>query len=63
MKDLVYLYFKDGSKEILTGGLKLDKLGDFYTKLRNNKKANTFIFEGARRNYGFFGNYATHLKN
>lgn len=57
-KEETYLYFKNGSKEKLNGSLKLNKIGDFYTKLRNNKKANTFIFEGARENYGFFGNLA-----
>jgi len=41
--------------------LKLGKIGDFYTKLRNNKKANTFVFEGARTNYGFFANWAISL--
>lgn len=54
----VYLYFKNGDKDKLTGGLKPGKIGDFYTQLRNNKKSNTFVFEGARTNYGFFANFA-----
>lgn len=60
-KDEVYLYFKDGTKDKLTGGLQPGKIGDFYTQLRNNKKSNTFVFESARENYGFFGNLAVHL--
>ena len=60
-KDDVYLYFKDGSKSKLTGGLQPGKVGDFYTQLRNNKESNTFVFESARENYGFFGNYAVHM--
>lgn len=60
-KDETYLLFKNGSKEKLSGGFQPNKIGDFYTKLRNNKKSNTFIFEGARENYGFFGNYASSL--
>jgi len=57
----VYLLFNNGSKEKLNGGLKPGKLGDMYTKLKNNKKSNTFVFEkfiGERENYGYFGNLA-----
>lgn len=57
----VYLYFKNGSKEKLTGGLKPGKIGDFYTKLRNKKETNTFVFEGARTSLGFFGNFISKL--
>jgi hypothetical protein len=57
-----YLLFKNGSKEKLAGGLQPNKIGEFYTKLRNNKKSNTFVFEGARENYGFFGNFASKIQ-
>lgn len=40
-----YLYFKDGKKEDLGSKPSIGKMGSMYTKLRNNKKTNTFIFE------------------
>lgn len=33
--------------------LKPGKAGEMYTKLRNNKKSNTFVFEGERDDDGF----------
>lgn len=59
----VYLKFKDGSEEELKGGLKPGKLGDFYTQLRNNKKANTFVFESERDGLGYFASFKEYLKN
>ncbi len=61
-KEEVYLLFKDGSKEVLKGGLKPGKLGDFYTKLRNNKKSNTFVFESERDGNSFFGVWINEIK-
>lgn len=61
-KDETYLLYKDGKKEKLSGELKPNKIGEFYTKLRNNKKANTFVFESAKTRYGYFGNYLASIK-
>lgn len=58
----VKLIFKDGSSEKLTGGLKPGKLGDFYTKLRNNKKSNTFVFEKERDGKGFFTSFKEYIQ-
>ena len=41
------LIFNDGSEEKL-GDLRPGKLGQIYTKLRTNKQASTFVFEGER---------------
>ncbi len=59
--DSVYLLNKDGSKYELTGGLKPGKMGEFYTQLRNNKKANTFVFESERDALGYFGSFRNYL--
>ena len=58
-----YLYFKDGSKEKSSGGLKPGKLGDFYTQLRTNKKSNTFVFEKERDGLGYYGSFKEFLHN
>jgi len=42
----------DGS-DFALGPIQPGKLGVLYTKLRNNKKANTFVFESERNDYGF----------
>ena len=57
-----YLYYQNGSKEKLSGGLKPGKLGDFYTQLRTNKKANTFVFESERDGLGFFGSFREYIQ-
>ena len=49
----VYLLFKNGKEEKLDSEMKPGKLGSMYTKLRNNKKANTFIFETERDGNSF----------
>ena len=41
------LIFNDGTEEKL-GELRPGKLGQIYTKLRTNKQASTFVFEGER---------------
>ena len=46
------LIFKDGSEQPL-GDIKPGQLSDIYTKLRNNKQSNTFVFEGERDDVGF----------
>lgn len=46
------LIFKDGSEEPL-GEIKPGQLSDIYTKLRTNKQASTFVFEGERDDLGF----------
>ena len=35
------------------GTLKPGKAGEIYSKLRNNKDSNTFVFEGERDDDGF----------
>lgn len=40
-------------EEFKLSKLSLDKMGDIYTKLRSNKKANTFIFENERDDLGW----------
>jgi len=57
----VYLLNKDGSKDNLSGSLKPGKMGDFYTQLRNNKKANAFVFESERDALGYFGSFKEYL--
>jgi len=52
------LIFQNGSEEVLKGGLKPGKLGDFYTQLRTNKKANTFVFEKERDGKGYFKSFS-----
>jgi hypothetical protein len=51
------LIFKDGS-EIPLGNIKPGQLGDIYTKLRNNKQANTFVFESERTELGWVARLA-----
>ena len=46
------LIYKDGSTEQL-GDLKPGKLSQAYTKLRTNKRSNTFVFESERDDRGF----------
>jgi hypothetical protein len=46
------IVFKDGTGSDL-GRLSPGKLGTLYTKLRNNKKANTFVFTEERDDLGF----------
>jgi len=48
----VQLIYKDGSIESL-GDIKPGKLAQAYTRLRNNKQSNTFVFEGERDDVGF----------
>ena len=48
----VRLIFSDGSEQQL-GGIKPGKLAQAYSKLRTNKKTNTFVFEAERDDRGF----------
>lgn len=47
------LYQKDGAVMFDVGEFKPGKAGEIYTKLRNNKKANTFVFESERDDQGW----------
>jgi len=40
-----YFLNKDNTKTALKGKLSPGKIGDYYTRLHNNKKSNTFVFE------------------
>ena len=51
-KDGAKIYNKDGSNFDI-GSLKPGKVADIYTRLRTNKKANSFVFEGERDDMGF----------
>ena len=46
------LIFSDGNTQVL-GRVQPGKMGVMYTKLRNNKKANTFVFASERDDCGF----------
>lgn len=52
-KDGAKVYDKSGGVMFDVGELKPGKAGEMYTKLRNNKKSNTFVFEGERDDDGF----------
>jgi len=47
------VYDKSGDEMFDVGTLSPGKAGEIYTKLRNNKKSNTFVFEGERDDEGF----------
>lgn len=47
-KDGAKVYDKDGGVMFDVGTLKPGKAGEIYTRLRNNKKSNTFVFESER---------------
>ena len=55
--DKIKLVFNDGH-EIEVGNLSAGGLGTMYTKLRNNKKTNTFIFTEERDEVGFIARLA-----
>lgn len=59
----VYFLDKNGKKNILGDTLRIGELGKYYTKLRTNKKANTFVFEGERDGLGFFGSFREYILN
>lgn len=52
-KDGAKIYEKDGSVMFDVGTLKPGKAGEIYTRLRNNKKSNTFVFESERDDLGW----------
>ena len=51
-QDSVRLIFKDGGEQEL-GNLQPGKLAQAYTKLRTNKRSNTFVFESERDDLGW----------
>jgi len=54
-KEGAKVYDKSGDEMFDVGTLSPGKAGEMYTKLRNNKKSNTFVFEGERDDVGFIG--------
>jgi hypothetical protein len=52
-KEGAKVYDKSGGVMFDVGTLSPGKAGEMYTKLRNNKKSNTFVFEGERDDMGF----------
>ena len=54
-KEGAKVYDKSGGVMFDVGTLSPGKAGEMYTKLRNNKKSNTFVFEGERDDLGFIG--------
>ena len=55
--DGVRLIFKDGGEQEL-GNLQPGKLAQAYTKLRSNKRSNTFVFESERDDLGWLSRLA-----
>jgi len=47
------IYDKNGDIMFNVGTLQAGKAGEIYTRLRNNKKSNTFIFESERDDIGW----------
>lgn len=52
-KDGAKVYDKQGGVMFDVGTLKPGKAGEIYTRLRNNKKSNTFVFESERDDLGW----------
>lgn len=52
-KDGAKVYTSDGSVMFDVGTLRPGKAGEIYTRLRNNKKSNTFVFENERDDLGW----------
>ncbi len=57
----IYFLDKRGKKDTLNGDLKPGKLGKYYTKLRNKKTSNTFVFESERDGKGYFESFREFL--
>lgn len=58
------IYFLDqkGNKDYLDGNLKPGALGMYYTKLRNKKMTNTFVFEKEVEGTGYFKSFRDFIK-
>lgn len=52
-----YILDKNGKETLKLNTLNAGKIGSLYTKLRNNKKSNTFVVESERDDAGFIGHY------
>ncbi|MDX8383503.1 MAG: hypothetical protein R8M45_05440 [Ghiorsea sp.] len=60
----IYFYEKDGKKiKFEKQKISPNKIGLWYTQLRNNKKANTFIFEDAYMGKGSIGSFSKFLSS
>ena len=59
----IYFLDSNGTKHELTKGtVTYKEIGKYYTKLRNKKVSNTFVFEGTHFNSGFFQSFREYLK-
>lgn len=61
-KDGVYFLDKNKNKTILHDGLKVGKIGKYYTQLRNKKTSNTFVFEQVVDGKGYFQLFREYIK-
>lgn len=52
------LYDQNGNAFLNVGELKAGKMGQIYSKMRNNKQSNTFVFENERDGAGWFSKLA-----
>ena len=52
-KDGAKIYDQQGTVSVNVGTLVPGKAGEIYTRLRKNKKSDTFVFEGERDDHGF----------
>jgi len=57
VNNVIGLYDKSGQSIMTFTKFLPGQLGDIYTKIRNNKRANTFVFENERDSTGFFGQW------
>lgn len=57
--DGIKLYDKTGDDFMQFSNLSAGKLGSVYTKMRNNKKSNTFMFESERDDSGWLSRMRT----
>lgn len=62
-QDGVKIYDQQGKVIFDVGSLKPGKMGTMYTKLRNNKKTNTFVFESIRLDGGWIARKILESKN
>lgn len=58
----IYFLDKNGEKYFLEGKIKPGALGKYYTKLRNKKTTNTFVFENEKDGKSFFKSYLEYIK-
>lgn len=64
-EDETYFLDRNGKKESLNGKFSPNKIGEYYSQLKNNKAANKFVFESTFEHYPAMTSWAisNHLKN